>query len=270
MIDLLSWRTEGNPLKNIILLFAALVLPSTLAPAKALPKRTNFSGNWVLDTGQTKNLPHGLESYSMSVSQDGQQLQVKTSLKGDLRPVAVFTEPYPGAGPGGWPSGSRGRLGGGMGRMGGMGMPGGGGMSRPMSEGIPEIPGSTGSGGTGRESRTPGRSAVFIYYPSNAAYKLDGDKTTTQFGGPMHADATLKANWAKSGTVLKLSLEGNQRSTLSNDDIQLTDQWKLSKDGQSLMVDRAFHSARGSTTLHLVFHKQSAAPTSSATQGHAN
>ena len=45
----------------------------------------NFSGVWVLDKGKTHDLPSGLESYTMVVTQNEQQLVVETKLEGDLQ-----------------------------------------------------------------------------------------------------------------------------------------------------------------------------------------
>lgn len=244
-------------MKILTLLCISIALPCVVTEAKTQAAPANFSGSWVLDMNQTKNLPPGLENYSMVVSQDGQQIRIKTILKGDLQSTGVLNGPYPGGGtgapgsPGSYPGRSRGRMGG-LGRIGGMGMPGGG-MGGPMSEQIPGMPGGAGGTRSG-ESRTQRNAAAFRFYPSNAVYKLDGGSTTAQFGGPAHADATLKAGWAKHGKALKLSLNGNQYSGPGGD-IELRDQWKFTNDGQSLIVDRAFHSARGSTTLHLIFQR---------------
>lgn len=247
-------------MKSLMLLCISIALSGVMAEAKTPAAPANFSGSWVLDMNQTKGLPPGLEHYSMVVSQDGQQIKIKTILKGNLQSADVLNGPYTGGGagspgsPSNYPGRSRGRMGS-MGRIGGMGMPGGG-TGRPMGEQIPGIPG--GIGGTrGEESRGQRTAAAFRFYPANAVYNLTGGSTTAQFGGPMHAGATLKADWAKHGKVLRLSLNGNQYSGPGSD-IQLKDQWKFSNDGQSLIVDRAFHSARGSTTLHLIFHRGNA------------
>lgn len=251
----------------------ALAFGAALVPAKAPPKPADFSGKWVLDTSQTKNLPQGLESYSMVVKQDAQQLTVKSSLKGDLKPMGDLNGPNPGgqqgAGyPGGPIHGSGGIGMGRMGRMGGMGMPGGG--EAPMGEGMPGggLPaGGVGGRGGNRGSRGQGKShgtiAAFVSYPRRAAYKLDGSETSAQLGGPMHTSATLKANWAKNNQVLKMSVDANAYSGMGSD-MLLKDQWKLSKDGESLMVDRSVRSRGGSGTLHLVFHKQTSAASGSA------
>lgn len=225
--------------------------------AKNKPKPADFSGQWVLDMSQTKNLPQGLESYSMVVNQNPDQLQVKTELKGDLSPADDMGGQYPNGGSGtgntgGYPGGYPGRMGG-MGRIGGMGGIGGG----PMGEGIPGMPGSR--GGRPRSMGQSGsKSAAFTLYPEGAVYKLNGSESTAELGGPAHEDATSKAEWAKDGKLLKLSLQSNGDSSMSGRTIELKDQWKFSKDGQSLLVDRTVHSARGSTTFHLVFHKQAA------------
>ncbi|MGH9353412.1 MAG: hypothetical protein ACRD2G_14825, partial [Terriglobia bacterium] len=126
--------------KSILHLCTALALGAALGAAKTPPKPADFSGTWVLDASQTKNLPPGLESYRMAVRQDPQQLKVDTSLKGDVKGGMSGVSPNGPSGPndsGGpqgsdYPGGSRGGIHGsagagigGMGRMGGMGMPGG-------------------------------------------------------------------------------------------------------------------------------------------------
>ena len=62
----------------------------------------------------------------------------------------------------------------------------------------------------------------------------------------------------------RLSLVGTGDSDRKGGEIQVKDQWKLAKDGQFLMVDRAVHSGHGSSTVHLAFRKQDARPASSA------
>jgi hypothetical protein len=257
---------EAKSMKKLLPVFVALSLGAVVLQAKTPPKPANFAGNWVLDTSQTKNLPQGLESYNMVVTQDTQQLKVKTTLKGDLRPTPNLNGSYPQGGQGtGYPGGYPGRMGGGMGRMGGMGMPMGG-MGGPMGEGMPV--GMPGSGGgrprMGRQST--GTAAAFTNYPQTAAYKLDGSESTAQLGDPSHSDATSKAAWAKGNKELKLSLTGSDSSN-SGGGINLKEQWKLSKDGQHLLVDRTLHSPSGSKTVHLVFDKQPASSAQPGTQG---
>ncbi|GEM_PF-478927 len=261
-------------MKKNLMFCLAVAFTGTFLYAKTPPKPVDFSGNWVLDTGQTKNLPQGLESYSMNIKQTEQQLGVQTTLKGDLRPMARVPNgpngrngpnsgggqgtgtagPYPGT-PGGYPGG----MGGGMGmpRVGGMGMPGGMGRG-PMGEGMPGggMPG--GGGGIGRQhhSRKPEGAAAFALYPSRAVYKLDGTNSTAKLGGTAQSNATSRANWSKDGKQLKLSLVGNDDSDRTGSQIRLKDGWKLSKDGQTLKVDRTVKTSGGSKTLHLVFHKQ--------------
>ena len=98
--------------------------------AKTPPKSADFSGTWILDMSQTKNVPDGLDSYRMVVTQDTQHLKVQTKLKGDLRTISSPDETSPQTRarvgpPGGYP--------GGEGPMGGPGMPAGG-------VGGPEVP----------------------------------------------------------------------------------------------------------------------------------
>lgn len=252
-------------MKKILLCCLTLAFCSTLMQAKTPPKPANFSGNWVLDTSQTKKLPSGLEGYSMVVSQDEQQLKVQTSLQGDLRPRDDSNGQYPDGGQGtGRSGGYPGRRGGGMGLPGriGVGWPGGG-MGGPMGGGMP---GGRMPGGGGGRPRGQGRSqtgaAAFMLYPRAAVYKLDGTASTAQLGGPSRADATLRADWAKGGKLLKLSLLGNGGSG----DVRVKDQWKFSKDGPYLMVDRNVHSSRGSGSVHLVFRRQAVDSTNAANE----
>lgn len=260
---------------KITSLCLALSFYAALSPAKTQPKPADFSGKWALDTSQPKNLPQGLKAYSMVVSQDAKQLKIETSIQGDLRPAPRLDGPYPGGGPRGtnYPAGQgngvpgRGGIGlGRMGRIGGMGMPGGG--ERPMGEGMP-VGGMPADGVGGRSGGAGGDKshatiAAFSSYPRRAVFELDGSKTSAQLGGPRHASATLKATWAKSKQVLKMSADANDNSGMGGD-ILLKDQWKLSKDGRSLIVDRAVHSKRGSGTVRLIFHKQPVGGTNNAT-----
>jgi hypothetical protein len=105
-------------------------------------------------------------------------------------------------------------------------------------------------------SHAQGGVAALELYPRTAVYKLDGSASTAQLGGPMQSDATLRAEWEKGGKALKLSLasSGDGRAR----EVQLKDDWKLSDDGQTLMVDRNVRSPEGSGTVHLVFRKEPA------------
>ena len=240
-------------MKKILLVLLTLAFCSTIVQAKQPSKPTNFSGNWVLSFGETKNPPAGLQRYSMVVNQDEQQLKVDTSLQGDLQatPNTPNSGGYPGGSSGG--SGRRGGMGGGMGGIGigipgvGMGMPRGGG-GRPRTEG----PSSQGS------------VAAYKLYPQSAVYKLDGSESTAQLGDPEQTNATSKAEREKSGEVLKLSLVGNGDSGQGGRKIQVKEQWKLSEDGKSLKVDRSIKSPEGSATVHLVFLKTEAESSSGA------
>lgn len=245
-------------MKRILFLLLALAFCSTIVSAKEASKPTNFSGNWVLDFGQTKNPPAGLQNYSMVVNQDEQQLKVETSLQGDLQAAqnTLNSGSYPGGTPGGYPGGGRrGGMGGGMGMPGGIGigMPGGG-MGMPR-----------GGGGRPRsEGPAQGNVAAYKLYPHSAVYKLDGSESTAQLGDPEQTSATSKAAREKNGEVLKLSLVGNRDSGQGGGKIQVKEQWKLSEDGKSLKVERSIKSPEGSGTVHLVFLKREADSNSGA------
>ncbi len=264
---------EAEPMKKVGLISLLLALCSTLAMAQTSEKRVDFSGSWVLDRSQTKNLPDGLENYTMTVAQGAQQLKVETTLEGDLRPTSGSSRNgTQGAGdPGGYPGGRRG---------GGLGLPGRIGLGLP----IPGMPGGGGGwpggggtrGGGGGSGRTRGEGRVqagvvaFTSYPATAVYNLDGTETTAQLGGPTHNDATIRADVEKGGKELKLFLLEHTDSDQSGSEMQIKDQWKLADDGQSLLVDRTVRTSRGSGTVHLVFLKRQADSNNKTAQSQFN
>ena len=240
-------------MKRILFALLAFAFCSTLVQAKGPLKPTDFSGNWVLNLDETKNPPAGLQQYSMVVNQDEQKLKVETKLEGDLQatPNAPSSGNNPAGSSGGGYPGGRGGMGGGVGMPGriGMGMPGGG-MGMPR-----------GGGGAGRprnEGPLHGDVAAYKLYPHSAAYKLDGSEATAQLGDQEQTTATSKAERAKNGGVLKLSLVGKGDSGQGGSKIQIKEQWKLSDDGKFLKVDRSIKSPEGSGTVHLVFSKREA------------
>ena len=87
-------------------------------------------------------------------------------------------------------------------------------------------------------------------------YKLDGSKGSAQLRDRDQTNATSKAEQAKDGEALKLSLVGNGDSGNKGNKVQITEQWKLSQNGKSLKVDRTVKSPEGSGTVHLVFLKR--------------
>jgi hypothetical protein len=244
-------------MKKALLAVLVLAICPAFVQAKDPPNPANFSGSWALDFGQTKNPPAGLQAYTMVVNQDQKQLKVKTSLQGDLQPTQ--DESNSGGYPGGSAGGNPGRRGGGIGR--GMGIPGGIGIGMPG--GGMGMPGGRGGRPRG-EGPSRGNIPAYKLYPQNAVYRLDGGDSTAQLGDPEQTDATSKAEWAKNGEALRLSLVGNRNGGQRGGKIQITDQWKFSKDRQYLMVDRNIHSPEGSGTIHLVFFKSDVGSTNGA------
>jgi hypothetical protein len=250
-------------MKKVLLLFWWLAFCAMSGPAKEPSKPTNFSGNWVLDFGLTKNLPAGLEGYGMAVNQDQQQLKVGILLRGNLQATPNM------ANSGGYPGGpSRGNSGGGRGGRGG-GM-GGGGMGGGMGGSIGRGGRGASGGGSGMPSggdgwprvdgASPGKVAAYKLYPQSAVYKLDGSESTVQFGDSGQTAATSKAEWVKNSEVLKLSAVGNEDPGQRGGKIEVKDQWRFSEDGKSLLVDRSIKSPEGSGTVHLVFFRKEVGP----------
>ena len=229
-------------MKSILLVLLALAFSSTLVSAKKPSKATDFSGNLVLDFGQTKNPPAGLQDYRMVVSQDERQLKVTTTLDGDLQ----VTPGTPNSAAGGSGGSSRGGYPGRRGGM-GMGIPGGG-------TGMPR--GGGGGGTPHSEGPTRGDVAAYQLYPKSAVYNLDGSKSSTQLGDSGQTNATSKAVQQKN--ELKLSLVGKEDPGEGGGKIRIKEQWQLSDDGKTLNVDRTVKSPDGSGTFHLVFSRKEA------------
>lgn len=265
-------------MKKVLPLCVAVGFFTAFAHANSSPTPADFSGYWVLDFSQTKNVPEGLENYSMNVSQDARQLKVQTALKGNLRPAedtgGSRSGGYPRGSPGGYPGGTPGGYPGGP--VGGIGLPGpigpgwpGGGMGLPGGGvGVPVggIPGGGGRASRRAEHRSQREIAAFAYYPQNAVFNLDGTESTVKLDRPAGSDATAKAEWAKNGKELKLSLAAGQDSS-RKEGIQLRDQWSLTNDGHFLRIDRSVHTANGTATVRLVFRKQDTSSDKGAAQG---
>jgi hypothetical protein len=93
---------------------------------------------------------------------------------------------------------------------------------------------------------------------------LDGGEGTAQLRDPGQTNVASKAERAKDGELLKLSLVGKGDASQKQSKVQITEQWKLSEDGKSLKVDRTVKSPEGSGTVHLVFLKKESDATSAA------
>jgi hypothetical protein len=147
---------------------------------------------------------------------------------------------------------------GGVGPMAGPGVPVGGG---PMGEGIPGSTEPSGGQGGRRGNDRHARTAplAFTIYPRSAVYKLDGSESQVQLSDPTHAEAMSKAAWMKGHKQLRVSLASGDSGRRSSDGVAVKEQWRLSKDGQHLLIDRTVHTPGQSTTIHLVFNKQPAA-----------
>ncbi len=220
----------------------------------AQSKATDFSGAWALDKSKTSDLPPTLESYTMTVTQDAQQLTVETDLQGEIGMRG---------GPGPRGAGRRGGGGGfpGGGGQGGGGFPGGG----PGGGGFP----GGGPGGGGMEGGIPKDIVMAMALrmaPPKATYTLDGKETVLKMeaseggdGQPGQPGGSLavKANWKNGGKILELQ-STRQIKTPDGDERSMTgkDRWELSNDGKTLTVKRAVETPMGSNEVKLVFIKQ--------------
>lgn len=234
-------------------IFAGVAFAAEAIQAKSSGSNTDFSGTWVLEASQTKNVPEGLESYTMTVTQSGQQLKVATALQGDLRPSPHSANQNAGGYPGGGYPGGGYPGGGGMGR-GGMGGMGRGGMGR----------GGMGRGGPGGMPSQRVEYMAYKYYPASVDYPLDGSQGSAQLGDPDQTPAGSKAEWSGGGKELKLSLKTKDDTGDKANDITVKDEWKF--DGRYLKVTRTVKTAHGSETVHLGFRKQIAQDTTAPAQ----
>jgi hypothetical protein len=193
----------------------------------------DFSGIWVLDKEKTRDLPPGLASYTMVVTQNAQQLVVETKLEGDFRPP----EGGPGEGPpesGGPPPGG----------------PGDEGLGGP--EGGPP-PGGPGGGPPG------GGMALRMVIPK-ATYLLDGEQTTAQVESPRPGTVKLKAKWAKDKKTLELSSVREIEFWGSSVTFTSKERWTLSDGGELLKVQRSVDTPRGTDAVKLTFRKGQGEP----------
>jgi hypothetical protein len=189
----------------------------------------NFSGTWVLDKSKSQGLPpqiENIESYTMVVSQDDQQLTVENKIVGGRRP-------------GGGEPGAGGQ--GGGRRPDGAGGQGGG--RRPD--------GASGQGG-GRGRGGPGMGMGM----GTATYKLDGTETKIESAGGRGGAATLKAQWKNSGNALELmttrsfNFQGNETTRTTKE------RWELADGGKALKVKRTVDGPQGSQESTLMFTRQ--------------
>src|SRR5262245_12022411 len=213
----------------------------------AQSKTIDFSGAWTLDKTKTSDLPPTLESYTMTITQDAQQLTVETDVQGEIGMRSESGSRGAGRG-GGFPGG---------GRSGGGGFPGGG---RSGGGGFP----GGGMGGGILKDRVMAMALQMA--PPKATYALDGNETVIQMEaregdanqpGQLGGNLVAKASWKNSGKILELQYtrqlktpDGNERSVTSKD------RWELSNDGKTLTIKRVVETPRGTHEIKLLFIKQ--------------
>ena len=189
----------------------------------------NFSGVWILDKEKTRQLPPGLQSYTMVVKQDDQQLVVQTKVEGNLGAARGGGGAYD-------DSGSPGERGGG----------GGGGMT-----------GGSAAGGIIGGGSPDGAIAIRMFIPQ-VTYSLDGKKQTTELAGL--GKITSKAKWAKDKKGLELTmgrevLFQGRPVTFTSDE-----KWMLSDEGEVLKVQRSADTPGAADSIKLIFRKMKGEP----------
>ena len=208
-------------MKRVVTAFALVgtFIAGVLAAGAA---STDFSGTWVLDKGKSQGMSRmlqNIESYTMTVTQDAQQLTVDNKIVGAARPEAGDQNS---GSSGGQSEGTRNGMGGR--RQGGFG-------------------GGRGGGGGG-------------FGMGTATYKLDGTETKAVSTGGRGGAATFKASWKDSGRVLELSttrsfnFQGNETTRTTKE------RWELADGGKTLKVQRTSDSPQGGQEANLVFTRQ--------------
>ena len=98
------------------------------------------------------------------------------------------------------------------------------------------------------------KSMAFAMISPTATYYLDGTASTMKVDKPIPGTAMLTAAWKKGGKQLDLlkeeSLRGGERT------IKVQEQWKLSKDGKVLEVERTVSTPRGSAKAKMIFARE--------------
>ena len=233
-------------MKRFLILMALLTaLPAGHGYAAVAGTQTDFSGWWVMDMHRTHDVPSHLRSYQLNVRQTGQQITINTSVEGDFR-LERRRQGIPGGG-GNFPGGRQ-RGGGSRGGGGGMsGLPRGGGFPGGRSAG------GSGAGAAMGPSMEVMRAMALSMASPVAIYNLDGSPSTLQVEKPVEVSTTLKATWKKHGKQLDLSrveIFSGKRKYL-----KVREQWKLSKDGQTLEVERTINTPRGFGKVKMIFNK---------------
>jgi hypothetical protein len=237
----------------------------------AQTKTTDFSGVWSLDKKKTSDLPATLESYTLTVTQDAQELTVEPALQGEvgMRGMRGGQGGRNGGGVSGGPGAGRGGgfPGGGPGGAGGGGFPGGGPGGGGFPGGGPGGPpgGPDGPGGGFNLPKDMVMGMALRMSPPKSTYTLDGKETTVELdaregavGQPPQPGGKLafKAAWKKGGKALELQ-STRKYDTPEGERVMVSkDQWELSDGGQTLTVKRSIDLPMGTQEVKLVFTKQ--------------
>jgi len=198
--------------------------------------RANFSGTWVLDTKKTHDLPPDLKNYTLTVTQDGQQLSFESKVEGDPNPArpeqsAPAHDAQP-AGPPAHPTAST------------IGISSG---NTPSNE---NGPGTSNS----RTVLARGRAMALIIRHLNCS--LDGKEVSRDVGGALPGQIRRKAFWRKGDKSLEIDIardfdvQGNKFTST------VKEQWDLSDDGKTLRIKRTVNLLAGWDETTLVFNKQ--------------
>jgi hypothetical protein len=214
-------------------LLCALML-GLCAVARA-QSQTNFSGTWALDLKKTRDVPAELKSYTLTVTQENQQLSFESKVEGDPNPPkpdqAAGHDAQP-AGPPAHPTAST------------VGIPSG---NTPTNENGP---------GTSNSRTVLARGRALALIIRRLTCSLDGKEVTREVGGALPGQIRRKAFWRKGDKSLEINVarefdvQGNKFTST------VKEQWDLSDAGKTLRIKRTVNLLAGWDETTLVFNKQ--------------
>jgi hypothetical protein len=215
-------------------LLCALVLG--LCAAAQAQSRTNFSGTWALDQKKTHDLPPDLKSYTLTITQDGQQLSFESKVEGDPNPArpdqsSASRDAQP-AGPPAHPTTST------------VGIPSG---NTPTNENGP---------GTSNSRTVLARGRALALIIRHLSCSLDGKEVSRDVGGALPGQIRRKAFWRKGDRSLEIDIARDFDVQGRKFTSTVKEQWDLSDDGKTLKIKRTVNLLAGWDETTLVFNKQ--------------
>jgi len=198
--------------------------------------RANFSGTWVLDTKKTHDLPPDLKNYTLTVTQEPQQLSFESKVEGDPNPVrpeqSGSGQDSHTVGPPAHPTAST------------VGIPSG---STPTHENGP---------GTSNSRTVLARGRALALIIRRLTCSLDGKEAIREVGGVLPGQIRRKAFWRKPDRSLEINIARDFDVQGGKFTSTVKELWELSDDGKTLRIKRTVNLLAGWDETTLVFTRQ--------------